>query len=95
MKIMINLDSKELNKAVETQVAKEVARITTEAISAKTDEIISLKLSRVTKPIVDDALNRKVLSLVESIYEPYVIRAKIDAAILKLVKETLKKSQES
>lgn len=91
MKLIIEIDSDELKRAVENQVAAEVALLTTEAIHTKIAEILPVKFGRVTESVVADAVAKHASKLVNDVYSPMQLQRLVDAAIVNIAKEALRK----
>ncbi len=89
MKLTIEIDSKELKRAIETQVAAEVAKLTSVAIQGKIDEILPIKFSRVNENIIAEEIEKHARELVGRVYDKYSLKQLVDRAILHAAKEAI------
>lgn len=91
MKLTIELNDNDLKKAIDEQVAKGIAELTTASIKAQVDQILKIKFERVTDNLVLETLrtaaDQAVRSVTSRSYNDAVVRDAIAQAAMKLLKE--------
>lgn len=96
MKLVIELDDENLRRIAEQQVQKAVAAFTEGAIQRKVEEILELKMNRLTGDRIDAELKTVIKAFAEEYLgaSDYLRRNKINTyfaeAAMKIVKENLK-----
>lgn len=91
MKIVIDIDNKELERVIDIQVGKEVAKITSESITKQVEQIIPLKFGRFSDKDIQTIIEEKAKQLIQQTYSTYELQRKLDNALLLAAKELLKK----
>ena len=94
MKLVIELDSNELRRAVEKQVAAEVSKISREVIEQYIKDIVPKTYERVDGTIDDEFIKQCVSARIDSYISTYYprhgLRTKIDDTIIRVVKDNIK-----
>lgn len=84
MKVAIELDDATLHRAIKNQVGKAIAALTDEHITARVNEILQKKFSRVDDAVIAVAIGKAAAELVRSpngVHNTYSLHSRIDKAL--------------
>lgn len=87
MKLIIELDSKTLQKAVENQVGKAISKLTEQVIIDKVNSIIDKKVSRTADTLIEFAIERQISDKIEMAMNINAIRLEMKNKISNVLKD--------
>ena len=90
MKLTIDIDSTDIEKAIHIEIAKAVSALTTEALQAKIDEVIAIKFARITDSKVDSILKESISARISSQYSDFQIKNHIITALATAARDLIK-----
>lgn len=93
MKLAIELNDEDIKRAINHQIGAAVATLAGEVLKERIDEVINLKLGRVTDLVIDEALVKEVRVLVlEKMGSGYQLQEKVKGALATVARELILKN---
>lgn len=90
MKIIVEISDENLRFAIETQVEKAVAEMTTAAIKAKMDNILQVKFDRIDDPAIERAIGIAAAAYVKGNATGYALDGRVDKALAAAARELVR-----
>jgi len=90
MKLVIELDSKELQKSVENQVGKAISELTEQVIIDKVNAIVDKKVSRNADTLIEFAIAQQISDKIELAMSVSDIRIEIKNKVNTILKNGIR-----
>lgn len=90
MKLVIELDSKELQKSVENQVGKAISELTEQVIIDKVNSIVDKKVSRTADTLIEFAIAQQISDKIELAMSVRDIRIEIKNKVNTILKNGIR-----